>query len=52
VAIFATTGCQSVFLNYPQEKFGWKHVLCVENGEIRTIEDIQSEVRTLSENIL
>jgi len=52
VAIFATTGCQSVFLNYPQEKFGWKHVLCVENGEIRTIDDISKEVISLTEKIL
>ena len=37
---------------YVSEKFGWKHVLCVENEEIRTIEDIQSEIKSLTEEIL
>lgn len=29
---------------YVAEKFGWKHIVCVKDGEIRTIEDIQKEV--------
>jgi len=37
---------------YVSEKFGWKHVLCVENGEIRTIDTIQNEIRSLTEKIL
>ncbi len=37
---------------YVSEKFGWEHVLCVENGEIRTIEDIQDEIKSLTEKIL
>ena len=37
---------------YVSEKFGWNHVLCVENGEIRTISDISKEVISLTEKIL
>ncbi|MBQ7986749.1 MAG: thymidylate kinase, partial [Clostridia bacterium] len=37
---------------YVSEKFGWKHVLCVENEKIRTIEDIQNEIISLTEKIL
>ena len=37
---------------YVSKKFGWKHVLCVENGEIRTIDTIQNEIRSLTEKIL
>lgn len=29
---------------YVSEKFGWQHILCVKNGEIRTIDDIQKEI--------
>lgn len=34
---------------YVSEKFGWKHILCVNDGEIRTIEDIQEEIISLIE---
>lgn len=37
---------------YVSEKFGWEHVLCVENEKIRTIEDIQKEIISLTEKIL
>lgn len=37
---------------YVSEKFGWKHILCVENDKIRTIEDIQKEIISLTEKIL
>lgn len=37
---------------YVSEKFSWKHVLCVKDGEIRTIDDIQNEIRSLAEKIL
>lgn len=29
---------------YVAEKFSWEHILCVKDGEIRTIEDIQAEI--------
>ena len=37
---------------YVSEKFGWKHILCVKNDNIRTIEDIQNEIISLTEKIL
>lgn len=37
---------------YVSQKFCWKHVLCVKHGKIRTIEDIQNEIRSLTEEIL
>ncbi len=37
---------------YVSEKFCWEHILCVKNGEIRTIEDIQKEIISLTEKIL
>jgi dTMP kinase len=37
---------------YVSKKFGWQHILCVENGVIRTIEDIQKEIISLTEKIL
>ena len=37
---------------YVSEKFSWKHVLCVKNGEIRTIPDISKEIIGLVENLL
>ncbi len=36
---------------YVSEKFAWKHILCVENDTIRTIDDIQKEIIKLIENI-
>ena len=36
---------------YVAEKFRWKHILCVNDGEIRTIEDIQAEIISIVENI-
>ncbi len=37
---------------YVSEKFGWKHVMCVKDDNIRTIEDIQNEVIKLVENLI
>lgn len=37
---------------YVSEKFGWKHILCVNNGEIRSIEDIQKEIIEIVEALL
>ena len=36
---------------YVAEKFSWKHILCVKDSEIRTIEDIQAEIINIVENI-
>lgn len=35
---------------YVAEKFGWKTIMCVENGKIRTIDDIQSEIKSVLKN--
>lgn len=37
---------------YVSEKFGWKHILCVKDGKIRTIEDISSEIIHLVESLI
>ena len=37
---------------YVADKFGWKTVHCVKNGEIRTIDDIQAEMVEIVENII
>ena len=37
---------------YVAEKFGWQHVLCVHDGNIRSVEDIQEEIRTVVGKIL
>ncbi|MBO5059407.1 MAG: thymidylate kinase [Clostridia bacterium] len=37
---------------YVSEKFGWQHVLCVNDGQIRTIADIQAEIIRHAENAL
>ena len=37
---------------YVSEKFGWNHVLCVKDREIRTIADISKEIIELVEKII
>ena len=37
---------------YVSEKFQWKHILCVNDGEIRTIEDIQKEIIEIVEALV
>lgn len=34
------------------DKFGWKHVLCVKNEKIRTIDEIQAEIIDICEKFL
>ena len=36
---------------YVADKFGWQHILCVKDCEIRTIEDIQGEIIELVDNL-
>ena len=37
---------------YVADKFSWNTVSCVKNGEIRSIEDIQDEVRKICESVI
>ena len=37
---------------YVSEKFGWKHVLCVKDETIRTIEDIQEEIIKICQKVI
>ena len=37
---------------YVAEKFSWDTVSCVKNGEIRTIEDIQEEIRGICKKVI
>lgn len=37
---------------YVADKFGWQHVLCVNDGCIRSVEDIQKEIRAAVGKIL
>ena len=29
---------------YVSKRFGWKHISCVENGKIRSVEDINDDI--------
>ena len=37
---------------YVAEKFGWETVSCIKDNAIRPIDDIQSEIRILAENLI
>ena len=37
---------------YVADKFGWQHILCVNEGGIRSVEDIQNEIRAAVSKIL
>lgn len=36
---------------YVAEKFGWRHIMCVKDGKIRTVEDISAEIIAVAEKI-
>lgn len=37
---------------YVAQKFGWQYILCVNDGNIRPLEDIQTEIRRITDKIL